>query len=62
MSRDLTTDTENALAAGHVRFLVFVEMDFSSGMLRVNNSAINLDWNGYPWQHRGGSSRPCDWV
>lgn len=49
MSRDLTTDTENALAAGHVRFLVFVEMDFSSGMLRVNNSAINLDWNGYSW-------------
>lgn len=49
MSRDITAGVDSALAAGHVRFLVFVELDFSSGYLRVNNSAINLDWNGNSW-------------
>lgn len=49
MSRSLTPAVSAAVASGHVRLLVFVEMDFSSGFLRVNNSSISLDWNGYSW-------------
>jgi hypothetical protein len=47
--RSLTTAASNALAAGHVRAVVFVEMNFPSGFLRVNNSAQSLDWNGSTW-------------
>lgn len=49
MSRDLTPAAEAALDAGHVRALVFVEMDFPSDFLRVNNSGITVEWNGYSW-------------
>ena len=47
--RSLTPATTNALAASQVRAVVFVEMDFPSGFLRVNNSAQNIDWGGYTW-------------
>lgn len=47
--RSLTTATTNALAASQVRAVVFVEMDFPSGFLRVNNSAQDITWNGYTW-------------
>lgn len=49
MARDLTTAAADALAAPQVRLLVFVEMDFPSGFLRVNNSVITIAWNGYDW-------------
>jgi len=49
MSRTLTTAADNALAAGHVPMIVLVEMDFSTGFLRVNNSAVSFDWDGYTW-------------
>lgn len=47
--RSITTATSNALGASQVRALVFVEMDFPSGFLRMNNSAQNMDWNGLTW-------------
>ena len=47
--RNLTSAAASALAAGHVRAVVFVEMDFPSGFLRMNNSAQNIDWNGHTW-------------
>lgn len=48
-NRPITPASEAALAATQVRALVFVEMDFSSGFLRMNNSAQNMDWNGLTW-------------
>lgn len=51
--RSLTTATANALAAGQVRGVVFVEMDFSSGFLRLTNSAQDIAWNGYTWYGKG---------
>lgn len=49
MSRDLSPAFATAIAAGQVCALVFVEMDFPSGFLRVNNSAVTFPWNGYDW-------------
>ena len=49
MSRTLTPAVDAALADGQVRLLIFVEMDFSTGFMRANNSSINLAWNGYDW-------------
>jgi hypothetical protein len=49
MSRTMTPAAESAMAASQVRALLFVEMDFPSGFLRVNNSAITVAWNGYDW-------------
>jgi hypothetical protein len=48
-NRPITTPTANALAATQVRAVVFVEMDFASGYLRMNNSAQNMDWNSLTW-------------
>lgn len=47
--RGMTTATKNALEADQVRAVVFVEMSFPSGFLRMNNSAMNITWNGYEW-------------
>lgn len=49
MSRSLTEDTAAALASGHVPMVVFVLMDFPSGILRVNNSGITLTWDSQSW-------------
>lgn len=47
--RALTTTVSDALAASQVRGVVFVEMDFPAGFLRLNNSAQSMDWNGSTW-------------
>ncbi|QDL55298.1 hypothetical protein [Rhodoferax aquaticus] len=47
--RNLSTTAANALAASQVRGVVFVEMDFPAGFLRLNNSAQQLNWNGFTW-------------
>lgn len=49
MARTLTTATGNALAASNVPAVVFVEMDFPSGFLRLNNSATTIEWNSLTW-------------
>jgi hypothetical protein len=49
MSRGQSSAVDAALASGNVPLLSFVEMDFPSGFLRVNNSAISISWNGYDW-------------
>lgn len=48
MSRTLTTAVDNALAAEVVPALLLVELDFESGFVRVNNSAVNFFWGRYP--------------
>lgn len=49
VDRGMTTAAKNALAGKQVRAVVFVEMNFPTGFLRVNNSAVSLNWNGYEW-------------
>lgn len=49
MGRTLTPAVDATLAEGQVRMLLFVEMDFSTGYLRVNNSAVTFPWAGYDW-------------
>jgi hypothetical protein len=48
-NRPLTTATAAVLASSQVRAVAFVEMDFPSGFLRMNNSAQSMDWNGLTW-------------
>lgn len=48
-ARALTPSVDSALAAGHVPLLVFVLMDFPSGILRMNNSAVTIAWGGADW-------------
>lgn len=48
-TRPITPATQAALADTQVRAVIFVEMDFASGFLRMNNSAQNMDWNGFTW-------------
>lgn len=47
----LRTDDTNTAAfqAGHVPLLLFVEMQFGGGTVRVTNAAYNIPWNGYTW-------------
>jgi hypothetical protein len=47
--RTLTTAATAAVTAGNVPLLVFIEMDFASGFLRVNNSGQTFTWDGYEW-------------
>ena len=47
--RNITGTVTAALAAPQVRALCFVMMDFPSGKMRVNNSAQDIDWDGYTW-------------
>lgn len=47
--RTLTTAVSNAVDAGNVPLVIFVEMDFQSGFLRVNNSAQTIAWDGRDW-------------
>jgi hypothetical protein len=49
VSRTTTVAFDAAVAAGNVPAIVFVEMDFPSDFLRVNNSPITIAWNGYDW-------------
>lgn len=49
MSRTLTTAVANALAADNVPALLLVDLDFSSGHVRVNNSAVTCSWDGETW-------------
>ena len=49
MSRALTTAVSTALAAEIVPCLLLVELDWPSGAVRVNNSAVTFAWNGHDW-------------
>lgn len=47
--RTLTGAVASAVAGSNVPMLVFVEMDFPSGFLRVNNSGMSIAWDGHDW-------------
>lgn len=49
MSRTLTTAVSNALGGEVVPALLLVDLDFDSGHLYVNNSAVTFNWSGHDW-------------
>lgn len=57
MSRDLTTDTENASLAGHVRPVILVKIDAASGVLRVALTDRTVALDGVDYLGAGGIAR-----
>lgn len=53
MSRSIGAAVQAALEAAHVPLLVFVELDFSGGFVRVTNAPYAFEWNGYTWTGLG---------
>lgn len=49
MGRDITTTAAAALAASHVRLVVFVELQFATGTLRYTNAETDIAWDGHTW-------------
>lgn len=47
--RDLTPGVSGAVQDGHVPALLLVELDFPSGFVRANTSAVNLEWDSHTW-------------
>ncbi|MGO4304186.1 hypothetical protein [Cupriavidus sp. RAF12] len=48
MTRALDGSVVNAVTAGHVPYLYFVQMDFTQA-LRLCTAGYNVDWNGSTW-------------
>lgn len=53
MSRDLSPAVTAALGGENVPILMFVEMDFPSGMLRCCNAGYSTVWAGQTWLGAG---------
>jgi hypothetical protein len=49
VSWDLGSSVVTALESSNVPCIVFVEMDFGSGFVRVTNAPYTFTWNGYSW-------------
>lgn len=49
MARTISTAAGNALQAGNVPLVVFVELQLPSGSLYLCNSAFPREWNGHTW-------------
>lgn len=47
--RTLTAAATTAITSSNVPLLVFIEMDFAAGFLRLNNSAQTFTWDGNDW-------------
>jgi len=58
----LTTAVANALRAENVPLVLFVELDFASGVMRLNTSGVNIVWNANVWTGAGalGSIEPIE--
>lgn len=48
MNRNIDSGTVAAVSGGHVPYLFFVQMDFSTP-LRVCSAGYDILWNGYTW-------------
>lgn len=53
MPRSLTSGQQAAIAAGNVPLVLFVEMQFAAGTLRVTSMGYDFDWGGFTWQGVG---------
>lgn len=50
MSRTLTTAAANVFAGEVVPCLLLIELDWPSGFVRVNNSAVTFAWDSKEWR------------
>lgn len=57
MTRGLTGAVETAVDAEHVPFLIFVELEWPSGTLRMCNAFNTFPWNGFDWLGLGNLGR-----
>lgn len=48
-TRTLTTGTRDAAASSRKIALIFLELDFPSGFVRVTNASFAVTWNGNTW-------------
>ena len=53
MSRGLVTANANAVAADNVAPILFADLDFSSGHVRVHSAIGTITWGGYDWTGLG---------
>jgi hypothetical protein len=49
MSRTLTAGVQTAIAQPNLVALLFVELDFASGFLRLTTAGHNVTWNSQTW-------------
>jgi hypothetical protein len=49
VTRSLTAGVQSAIATTQISALMFVELDFASGFLRVTTAGHDVAWNGYTW-------------
>jgi hypothetical protein len=49
MSRSITTAVQTAINSQSCTFCVFVELDFSSGFVRLCNANITFQWDSKSW-------------
>lgn len=47
--RTVTAAYGTAISNSHVPYIVFVELQFEDGTVRVCNAGYNFTWNGYTW-------------
>lgn len=48
-TRTLSAATQTAIAQAQLTALMFVELDFASGYLRLTTAGHDVSWNGYTW-------------
>lgn len=62
MSRGLSANNLTAVGADIVAPILFVEMDFSGGFVRVHSALGTINWGGYDWLGVGtfGSVSPVE--
>jgi hypothetical protein len=48
-SRTLTAGVQTAIAQAQITPLMFVELDFASGFLRLTTAGHDVPWNGHTW-------------
>lgn len=48
-TRALTSGVQAAIAQPQIVMLLFVELDFASGFLRLTTAGHDVTWNGYTW-------------
>lgn len=62
MSRNVSSAVDAALSGKHTTALLFIELDFDSGTLYLNNSGLDYTWNGQTWLGAGrvGSINPIE--
>ena len=53
-TRNLTTAFKTAAGAKQKYVIAFVELDFTSGFVRVTSAPFAIDWNGHTWTGVGG--------